>query len=74
MPAVEAFKDVNKQLVDDIHDLIIVFIDGHLKIKPSELAQVAVGERILRPGKKNESSASGTKQGNVQKVCSLCLA
>ncbi len=49
MSAVEPVKDVDKELVNDVHDLIIVLVDGHLKIQPSELTQVAVSEGVLCP-------------------------
>ena len=47
--AVEPIEDVDKQFVDDIHDLIIVLVDGHLKIKPGKLTKVAVCEGVLCP-------------------------
>ena len=42
-----------QQLVNDVHDLIIVLIDGHLEIQASELAQVTVGEGVLCPATSN---------------------
>lgn len=45
--AIQPVKDVHKQLVNDIHDLAVVLIDGHLKIQPHELTEMPVGERIF---------------------------
>lgn len=42
--AIEAVKDVHKQLVNDVHDLVVVLIDRHLKIQAHELAQMSVSE------------------------------
>ena len=50
--AIEAIKYVDKQFVDDIHDLVVMFIDGHLKIQPHELTQMPVGEGVLCPASK----------------------
>ena len=47
--SIEAVEDVDKKLVNNVHDFIVVLIDGHLKVKPGELAQVAVGVRVLCP-------------------------
>ncbi len=47
--AVETVEDVDKELVDDIHDFIIVLVDGHLKIQSSELTQMPVSEGVFCP-------------------------
>lgn len=46
---VESIEDVDKELVNDVHDLAVVLIDGHLKVQPSELAQMPVSEGVLSP-------------------------
>ena len=46
---IETIEDVDKQLVNDVHDLIIVLIDGHFEIQASELTQVTVREGVLCP-------------------------
>lgn len=50
---VETIEDVDKQLVNDVHDLIIVLIDSHLKVQASEFTQVTVGEGVLCPATSN---------------------
>ncbi|KAA6417000.1 MAG: hypothetical protein FRX49_07547 [Trebouxia sp. A1-2] len=40
--AVETIENVHKELVNDIHDFIVVLIDGHLKIQSSELTQMPI--------------------------------
>ncbi len=47
--AVETVEDVDKELVNDIHDFIVVLIDGHLKIQSSELTQMPVSEGVFCP-------------------------
>ena len=47
--AVETVEDVDKELVNDVHDFIVVLVDGHLKIQSSELTQMPVSEGVFCP-------------------------
>lgn len=40
-------EDELEELVQEIHDLVVVALDGHLQIQTSELRQVSVGIRVL---------------------------
>ena len=46
---VEAIEHVNEEVVHDVQDLVVVLVDGHLKVQAGELAQVPVREGLLRP-------------------------
>ena len=45
----EAVEHVDKEVVHHIQDLIVVLVDGHLKVQPCELAQMPVREGLLCP-------------------------
>ena len=47
--AIETVEDVDKELVNNVHDFIVVLVDGHLKIQSSELTQMPVSEGIFCP-------------------------
>lgn len=72
---IEAVEDVDEEPVNDIHDLAVVLVDGHLEIQASELAQMAVSEGVLCPaGQQKKSQAQeaggcgGVRQGNEQSM------
>ena len=53
---VEAGEDVDKELVNDVHDLTVVLVDGHLKVQSSELAEMPVSEGVLSPAGHHHNS------------------
>ena len=46
---IQALKDVDKEAFDDVQELEVVLVDGHLEIQARELAQVAVGVGVFGP-------------------------
>mmetsp|Transcript_23133 Transcript_23133/g.59104 ORF Transcript_23133/g.59104 Transcript_23133/m.59104 type:complete len:476 (-) Transcript_23133:597-2024(-) len=44
----QAVKDGLEQALDDVQHLVVVLVDGHLKVQAHELAQVAVRPGLLR--------------------------
>jgi len=42
-------KDEQEHLVNRVHDLVVVVLEGHLEIETSELGQVSVGVGVLSP-------------------------
>mmetsp|Transcript_76829 Transcript_76829/g.169700 ORF Transcript_76829/g.169700 Transcript_76829/m.169700 type:complete len:213 (+) Transcript_76829:629-1267(+) len=44
----QAFKDVIEQTVQNIQDLMVVILERHLYVKPSELGHMSVSEGLLR--------------------------
>ena len=53
---VKAVEDVDKELVNDVHDLAVVLIDGHLKVQPSELTEMPVSEGVFSPAGHHQNS------------------
>ena len=43
----KSFEDVDKEVPNDLQDLMVVVVEGHLKIKTYKLCQVTVGVGIL---------------------------
>ena len=47
--SVQALKDVDEKVLDDVQQLKVVLVDGHLEIQACELAQMAVGVGVFSP-------------------------
>ncbi len=54
----EAVEHVDKEVVHHVQHLVVVLVDGHLKVQPCELTQMPVCEGLLRPAECTESSIS----------------
>ena len=46
---VQALENVDEEALDDVQQLKVVLVDGHLEIQARELAQVAVSVRVFSP-------------------------
>ncbi len=55
----KASEDVLKHALNDIENLEVVLVDGHLKVQPRELAEVAVRPRVFSP-KRGQRSRPGS--------------
>jgi hypothetical protein len=60
----QAGEDVHEQAVEDVQDLAVVLVDGHLQVQAHKLAQVPVRERLLRPARAAAPGA-GSVQGLI---------
>lgn len=53
---VEAIEDVDKELVYDVHDFVVVLIDGHFKVQPSKLTEMPVSEGVLSSAGRHQNT------------------
>ncbi len=54
---VETVKHGDEDVIHDVQHLIVVLVDGHLKVQARELAQMPVCIRLLRPAKCIQASS-----------------